>query len=35
MSLLLYTFDRRGKLKSHLWKRPLIAVLEEDFLKNP
>ena len=27
--------DRRGKLKSHLWKRSLIAVLEKDVLKNP
>ena len=30
-----YIFDRRGKLKSHLWKRLLIAVLEKDVLKNP
>ena len=31
----LHIFDRRGKFKSHLWKRPLIAVLEKDILKNP
>ena len=26
--LFLYIFDRRGKFKSHLWKRPLITVLQ-------
>ena len=35
MLLYSYIFDRRGKLKSHLWKRSLIAVLEKDVLKNP
>ena len=35
MLLYLYIFDRRHKLKSHLWKRPLIAVPEKDVLKNP
>ena len=30
-----YIFDRRSKLKSRLWSRPLIAVLEKDVLKNP
>ena len=31
--IFLYIFDRRGKLKSDLWKRQLTAVLEEDVLK--
>ena len=33
--IILHIFDGRGKFKSHLWKRPLIAVLEKDILKNP
>ena len=33
--VILHIFDGRGKFKSHLWKRPLIAVLEKDILKNP
>ena len=35
MLLFLHIFDRRGKFKSHLWKRPLIVVLEKDVLKTP
>ena len=30
-----YNNDRRGKLKSYLWRTPLIAVLEKDVFKNP
>ena len=35
MLLFLCIFDRRDKFKSHLWKRPLIAVLDKDVLKTP
>ena len=35
MLLFLYIFDRHCKFKSHLWKKPLIAVLENDVLKTP
>ena len=30
--IIIYVSDRRDR---HLWKRPLIASLEEDVLKNP
>ena len=33
--IILHIFDRRGKFKSHLWNRPLIAVLEMDVRKTP
>ena len=35
MLLFLCIFDRRCKFKSRLWKKPLVAVLENGVLKTP
>ena len=33
--MFLFIFDKRDKFKSHICKRPLIAVTEKDVLENP
>ena len=33
--MFLFKFDKRDKFKSHICKRPLIAVTEKDVLENP